>query len=132
MKTSRQGGELSLGPAVEAGKLCVQEIIAALKIVDPIEAAAGKEQLLNVHAMYALDGPPQPVISAGTKWRLFNFLAEKLNIGYSLYVTQAVFISVLVLGLVTTVVAVPLIMVKRSPKLPAEASVVTTVAATSP
>lgn len=138
---SRHGPARSLGPSFEAGKLSVYQLAQALALVDELNSAAGSTDTLV--CVPGLDLPDSgrrtlPEVRAMQRWALFNHLGQRLRIGYSLYVGQAVVGATLCLMLVCLVIVLPVVTVQRARRLrpltvsPAVASAAAASAAAAP
>jgi hypothetical protein len=116
---SRHGPARSLGPSFEAGKLSVHQLVQALALSDQLNAAAGAddtEKLVCIQGLDLLDAGRRtlPEVRTMQRWSLFNHLAQRLRIGYSLYVGQVMIVTVMCLLLVCLVIVLPVISVQRA------------------
>ncbi len=116
---SRQGGAGTLGPSFEAAKMSVQALAHALALEDRMRAATAGPGAPTIETLVTVPGLSAthqllPQVSGGQRWALFNHLAQRLRVGYRLYVIQAVGATLVVLALVLLAVVVPVVTVKRA------------------
>lgn len=116
---SRSGGARTLGPACEAGKLTVQQIMQSLALRDCMRAATLEpgasvvETLVCVGGLDCGDTRLWPVVTGMQRWTLFNHLAQHYHVGYAMYVTQAVAGVALIGVLIVIMVLIPVVSVWR-------------------
>jgi hypothetical protein len=120
--TSRQGGAGTLGPSFEAAKLTVQQLVYAMAMQDRMRAATAGPNAPLSDTLVSVPGQSEtvrrmlPAVFGGQRWALFNHLAQRLRVGYRIYVGQVVLATCLSITVVLLVIVLPVVTVQRARK----------------